>query len=154
MTSVGYCLFGMIQLMPQGGFDLIDRTLNYRYTSARWQQTANHGYLPNDAMKRTFLAVTIDLPAHVNNQSSRDESHARYDLSTCWKTGAREGFLLVEQAPLLPSPPSSTTLLSLSFPFLSLSLINRPLTPFTSFPFLHSLPLFPPLSPLLIFPWK
>jgi len=36
--------------------------LNYGYTAARWQQTANYGYLPNEAMRRTFLAVTIDLP--------------------------------------------------------------------------------------------
>ena len=63
----------MLQLLPEGGFGLIDRTLNYGNTDARWQQTANYGYLPNDAMRRTFLAVTIDLPDElpdeINNQS-------------------------------------------------------------------------------------
>ena len=63
-----------MQLLPGGGFDLVDRRLNYHYTDARWQQTANYGFLPNDAMPRTFLAVTIDLPDEIiNNQST----HAR-----------------------------------------------------------------------------
>jgi len=60
-----------LQLLPEGGFDLIDRKLNYGYTAPRWQQTANYGYLPNEAMRRTFLAVTIDLPDANNNQSSQ-----------------------------------------------------------------------------------
>jgi len=63
-----------VQLLPGGGFDLVDRRLNFRYTAARWQQTANYGFLPNDAMRRTFLAVTIDLPDETTNQTT---THAR-----------------------------------------------------------------------------
>jgi len=70
-----------MQLLPGGGFDLIDRRLNYRYTGARWQQTANYGFLPNEAMQRTFLAVTIDLPDETNNKST---THTRCATSaTC-----------------------------------------------------------------------
>jgi len=65
----------VLQLLPEANFVLIDRTLNYGYTSPRWQQTANYGYLPNDAMRRTFLAVTVDLPDDAT--SSNQSTHAR-----------------------------------------------------------------------------
>jgi len=59
---------------------VIDRTLNYGFTDARWQQTANYGYLPNEAMPRTFLAVTIDLPDEIPDESNNQSTNARYDM--------------------------------------------------------------------------
>ena len=74
------------QLLPRGGFDVVDRTSNYGYTDARWQQTANYGYLPNEAMRRTFLAVTIDLPNDLPDDSpdenNNQSTHARYDVTS------------------------------------------------------------------------
>jgi len=70
------------QLLPGGGFDLIDRRLNYRYTDARWQQTANYGFLPNEAMRRTFLAVTIDLPDEIADETNNQSTHARCDVTS------------------------------------------------------------------------
>jgi len=65
----------ILQLLPEANLIKIDLELNYGYTTARWQQTANYGYLPNDAMPRTFLAVTIDLPDETS--TSNQSTHAR-----------------------------------------------------------------------------
>ena len=73
----------MSQLLPGAGFDVIDRRLNYRYTDARWQQTANYGFLPNEAMRRTFLAVTIDLADEMADETNNQSKHvARCDVTS------------------------------------------------------------------------
>ena len=72
----------LLQLLPEGGFDVIDRTLNYHYTDARWQQTADYGYLPNSAMQRTFLAVTIDLPDDLPKKANNQTTHVRYAVTS------------------------------------------------------------------------
>ena len=35
----------------------------YGYPELRWQQTANYGYVPNPLLRKSFMAVAIDLPA-------------------------------------------------------------------------------------------
>lgn len=32
------------------------------YPNVRWHQTADTGFVPNPKMKRTFMAVALDLP--------------------------------------------------------------------------------------------
>jgi len=32
------------------------------FTDIRWAQTANYGRMPNEVMKKMYLAATIDLP--------------------------------------------------------------------------------------------
>ncbi|XP_046574663.1 sialate O-acetylesterase-like [Haliotis rubra] len=50
--------FGFVQLAPWRDND----TITTGFTDIRWHQTADYGYVPNDRMKNTFMAVAMDLP--------------------------------------------------------------------------------------------
>lgn len=39
-----------------------DTTSPSGFPALRWAQTTNVGYVPNNNMKKTFMAVAIDLP--------------------------------------------------------------------------------------------
>lgn len=49
--------FGFVQLSTYMKF-----SIDEGFPSIRWQQTADYGYAPNPRMKRTFMAVAMDLP--------------------------------------------------------------------------------------------
>ncbi|XP_046574662.1 sialate O-acetylesterase-like isoform X2 [Haliotis rubra] len=50
--------FGFVQLAPWRDND----TITTGFTDIRWHQTADYGYVPNDRMNNTFMAVAMDLP--------------------------------------------------------------------------------------------
>merc|ERR1712002_1241017 len=47
----------------------------------RWHQTANQGVVPNDNMKRTFMAVAMDLPDPNGSIHPRDKQTVATRLS-------------------------------------------------------------------------
>ncbi|XP_046365463.2 sialate O-acetylesterase-like [Haliotis rufescens] len=49
--------FGFVQLAPFRHWNV-----NSGWGILRWHQTADFGYVPNDRMKNTFMAVAMDLP--------------------------------------------------------------------------------------------
>ncbi|XP_067675204.1 sialate O-acetylesterase-like [Haliotis asinina] len=51
--------FGFVQLAPWRHMGYFDTK---GFPDIRWHQTADYGYVPNDRMKNTFMAVTMDLP--------------------------------------------------------------------------------------------
>lgn len=40
----------------------VKHSQNDSFPNIRWHQTADHGYVPNSRMLKTFMAVTLDLP--------------------------------------------------------------------------------------------
>uniref|UniRef100_H2ZQA6 Sialate O-acetylesterase domain-containing protein n=1 Tax=Ciona savignyi TaxID=51511 RepID=H2ZQA6_CIOSA len=50
--------FGFVQI---GTVTESDRPNDGQYPVIRWRQTANYGYVPNDKMPNTFMAVAMDL---------------------------------------------------------------------------------------------
>ncbi|XP_071114953.1 sialate O-acetylesterase-like [Haliotis cracherodii] len=57
--------FGFVQLAPFRHWNV-----NSGWGILRWHQTADYGYVPNDRMKNTFMAVAMDLPDYKSPHGS------------------------------------------------------------------------------------
>ncbi|KAL4647271.1 sialate O-acetylesterase [Arapaima gigas] len=75
--------FGFVQLSTD-----VKNSLREVYPDLRWHQTADHGSVPNPRMKRTFMAVALDLP---DEDSPSHSIHPRYkrDVAHRLTLGAR-----------------------------------------------------------------
>jgi sialate O-acetylesterase len=62
--------FGFVSLTTQNNLpddsciDTKAATTACNFAAVRWGQTANYGYVPNDAMPNTFMAMAMDLGDH------------------------------------------------------------------------------------------
>ncbi|XP_071113690.1 sialate O-acetylesterase-like [Haliotis cracherodii] len=73
--------FGFVQLAPWRNND----TITTGFTDIRWHQTADYGYVPNDKMNNTFMAVAMDLPDFTSPYTSihpRDKQDVSMRLCT------------------------------------------------------------------------
>ncbi|XP_062275577.1 sialate O-acetylesterase [Scomber scombrus] len=78
------------------------------YPNVRWHQTADTGFVPNPRMKRTFMAVALDLPDEISPYGTihpRDKEDVAYRLTL----GARAVAYNEPHVPFLGPFPSKIT---------------------------------------------
>ncbi|XP_071327684.1 sialate O-acetylesterase [Trachinotus anak] len=71
--------FGFVQLCT-----FIKGSTNGSFPNIRWHQTADFGFVPNQRMKRTFMAVAVDLPDQTSPYGTihpRDKQDVAYRLT-------------------------------------------------------------------------
>ncbi|KAL6478646.1 hypothetical protein MHYP_G00120790 [Metynnis hypsauchen] len=104
--------FGFVQLSTYR------KNANDGFPEIRWHQTADYGFVPNARMKKTFMAVTIDLPDEKSPWGSihpQDKQDVAFRLVQGARAVAYEEKDVYYQGPLLSKVLINKTLLNVTF---------------------------------------
>ncbi|KAL7878367.1 hypothetical protein AOLI_G00093410 [Acnodon oligacanthus] len=104
--------FGFVQLCTYG------KNVNDGFPEIRWHQTADYGFVPNPRMKKTFMAVAIDLPDEKSPWGSihpQDKQDVAFRLVQGALAVAYEEKEVHFQGPLLSKVLINKTFLNVTF---------------------------------------
>ncbi|XP_072551705.1 sialate O-acetylesterase isoform X2 [Salminus brasiliensis] len=105
--------FGFVQLCTYSKLNKQDG-----FPEIRWHQTADYGFVPNKRMKKTFMAVALDLPDETSPWGSihpRDKQDVAYRLVLGARAVAYEEKGVFFQGPFLTKVMIFKTFLSIIF---------------------------------------